>query len=191
MLSKKKNDTDKKVKEKVGRKSKYETYVKIRFDEILGWIKLGIIEAEICSRLGIAVSSWEKYKTEFLELTELLKKGHAKINNDVVNALYKTCIGYIVDETEVINLVPLDKYGEPKKDNAGNIIKPKVAKIRKLTKHILPNTTALIFWLKNKLPGEFKDKHEHEIDLNIKVTKARQPTPEEIEECLSRNKIDE
>ena len=130
---------------KRGRKNKYDTYVEPKFKQIQEWIGEGIIEAEVCNRLGIGVSAWEDYKTKYTELTELIKKGHAKANNNVVKALLKRAGGYEYEEKEIRST-------------------PKGKSVKIIKKQLAPDVTAQIFWLKNKLPEDYKDRRE--LDLS-------------------------
>lgn len=68
------------------------------------------------------------------------------------NALYKRALGYDAEETKV-------EVENGKK------------KITRVTKHVPPDVTAAIFWLKNRKPGAWRDKPmpaaagEQEVDL--------------------------
>ena len=68
----------------------------------------------------------------------------------VESALYKRAIGYDIEETttEV-------KIGE---DGSGQ-----TTVVKKTKKHVAGDTTAQIFWLKNRRPNEWKDKQ----DVNV------------------------
>lgn len=57
---------------KRGRKSVYDEKIKPRFDDIAKWVKRGTTERSIAENLGIAYSTFNKYKVEKTELAELL-----------------------------------------------------------------------------------------------------------------------
>jgi len=40
---------------------------------------------------------------------------------------------------------------------------PKPAKVKRVKKHVAPDVTACIFWLKNRRPAEWRDKVQQEI----------------------------
>ena len=65
----------------------------------------------------------------------------------VENALLKAALGYEYDE-----------------------VKETVNGTETTTKYAQPNTTALIFWLKNRKPKEWRDKQEHEHSGSLGVT---------------------
>ncbi len=148
-------------KKKPGRKNKYKTHISPNLRKIQDWIGQGIIEAEICSRLGISVASWENYKNQNLVLLERIKKGHAKVNNNAVHYLIRRFTGYEYEET--VTEQSFDEKGKVISivDRNGNTVS-KTIKITK--KQLAPDVTALIFWLKNHLPEDYKDRRE--IDLS-------------------------
>ena len=61
------------------------------------------------------------------------------------NALLKRALGYEAEETTT----------EIREENG-----KKTKYIKKTMRHVLPDTTAQIFWLKNRRPDKWRDKHE-------------------------------
>ncbi|MBY0020735.1 transposase [Paenibacillus sp. FSL M8-0228] len=134
-----------------GRPSKYESHVQPKLLLIEAWARDGLTEADICKNLDVGKDAFISYKKEYPELVEALKNGKEVIDVMVENALLKAALGYEYRDEELNKAT-----GEP-------------IELRK-TAH--PNTTALIFWLKNRKPKEWRDKQEIglEGDLNIKVS---------------------
>ncbi|MNT16972.1 hypothetical protein D3C72_1520990 [compost metagenome] len=97
----------------------------------------------------MALSSFCEYKNLNPELAEALKNGREVIDVMVENALLKAALGYDYREEELNKAT-----GEP-------------IELRKVAH---PNTTALIFWLKNRKPREWRDKQELEHSGNMGVT---------------------
>ncbi|GKU76852.1 transposase [Paenibacillus sp. L3-i20] len=128
---------------------KYDTHVKPKLLLIEAWARDGLTDEMICENLGISVASFHNYKRDHVEFLEALKKGKEIIDVMVENALLKAALGYEFEEvtTEYTNLAS----GE-------NVIPVEVTK--KVAKHAAPNTTALIFWLKNRRPTAWRDKQE-------------------------------
>jgi hypothetical protein len=123
---------------------KYDTNVKPKLLLIEAWCRNGLTDKDIAKKLGISEDSFYTYKKEHAEFSEALKNGKEVIDTIVENALLKAALGYDYEEDA------LDKIGE----------------IHSLKKVAHPNTTALIFWLKNRKPKEWRDKQE--MDLAIK-----------------------
>jgi len=114
---------------------------------IEGWARDGLTEEQIYKNLGVSHTTFNKWKNEKVELVEALKKGKEVIDRMVENALLKSALGYNYEEdgmTKDGDVVPLRKVQHP-------------------------NTTALIFWLKNRKPKEWRDRQEvsHEGSMNV------------------------
>ena len=110
--------------------------------KIEGWARDGLTDIQIAQNIGIAVSTLNNWKNKYIELMESLKRGKEVVDRQVENALLKRALGYEYQElkTEVS-----DKDG-----------------IKTVTtiKEVTPDVTAMIFWLKNRKPKEWRDKQE-------------------------------
>lgn len=122
-------------------KGKYEEWLE-DYNLILleGWARDGLTDEQIAHNMGIATGTLYKWKDKYSEIREALKKGKAVADYEVENALFKSALGYDVEEWE------------EKLDNAGVVHKL----YRK--RHIPPSNTAQIFWLKNRKPDYWRDK---------------------------------
>lgn len=123
----------------MARPSKYETHVAPRLTEVSDWVRNGASDREVAERLGIAESTLNDYKKQFSEFSECLKKTRARVDGEVENALLKRALGYDVDE------VTQEIYTDGSKH------------VKKVQRHIPPDTTAMIFWLKNRRPEKWRD----------------------------------
>jgi ATP-dependent Zn protease len=138
-------------KSNAGRKNKYFTNVQPRLDEVVEWCKKGLIDKEIMTLLGISHESFYKYKNEYTEFSDALKEGKTVADDMVEQALYKSAIGF--------------DYMEETVSNKGDVVE-----VRKYSK---PNTTAQIFWLKNRRVDKWRDKqdveHSGAVDVEINL----------------------
>lgn len=116
---------------------KYGTHVKPKLLLIEAWCRDGLTDLDMCKNLDISEDSFYKYKKEHSEFSEALKKGKEVIDVMVENALLKAALGY--------------EYEETKDTENGS---------ERTTKYAHPNTTALIFWLKNRKKEAWRDRHE-------------------------------
>jgi len=125
-----------------------------KLEVLKGWARDGLTDEQIAAKMGIHVSTLYEYKNKYPELNEALKKGKAVIDRKVESTLLKKALGYEVEETkkEAVYNKSTGRY------------EMKVTEIK--TKHINPDTTSIIFWLKNRKPDEWRDKKE--VDLDIK-----------------------
>lgn len=104
------------------------------------WTREGLINEEIAKRLGIAVCTLYEWQKKYPEFSEALKVGKQIIDYRVEDSLLKRALGYDVTETKTV------VYPD------GRI------KTETTIKHIAPDTTAQIFWLKNRKPELWRDK---------------------------------
>ena len=117
-------------------KSKYFTHVEPKLALIEGWARDGLTDEQISKNLGISKTTLYKYKDEHIELFELLKKGKEIVDYEVENALLKRALGYEYDEITY-------ECGE---------------EVKRVRKQVAPDTTAQIFWLKNRKPEQWREK---------------------------------
>ncbi|RXM79238.1 transposase [Clostridium tetani] len=151
-------------------KSKYETHVKDKLILVEGWARNGLTDEQIAKNLGIGLTTFYKYKKEHSELSEALKKGKEVIDFEVENALLKRALGYEYEEVTKERILKKDEQGEPLTDIHGFPIYEMVV-TKTVKKEVTPDTTAQIFWLKNRKPEEWRDKQtiEHSGNLSNEV----------------------
>ena len=123
------------------RKSKYRMRVAPFLKEIGQMAANGATEEEIAGKLGVAYSTFRGYKQEHSELREVLETSKELADLNVEAALYKRAVGFEYEETTH----ELDKI-------SGEMIHTKT-----VTKMVIPDTTAIQFWLKNRKPEEWKE----------------------------------
>ena len=105
-----------------------------------GWARDGLTDEQIAHNMGINVSTLYVYKNEHKEISEALKKGKEVVDRMVENALLKRALGYTYEETRVEIMPDGSKKGI------------------QTTKTVLPDTTAQIFWLKNRRADIWRNK---------------------------------
>ena len=138
------------------------TLAKSKWDEVKeklilveGWARDGLTELQIAQNLGISRATLENYKRDHLDFLDALKRNKEIADRHVENALYKRALGYT--------------YKEVKKT-----INPDGAEfVTETVKEVVADTTAQIFWLKNRKPREWRDKqeveHTGETTVNSKI----------------------
>jgi hypothetical protein len=134
--------------------------VKEKLIQVEAWCRDGLIDEQIAHNLGISIDTFYKYKKEHTEFSESLKRGKEIVDIEVENALLKKTKGYNVQ------LVKTFKTKHIKYDNNGRkISEDEVLETGIDEVHVPADTTAQIFWLKNRKPVEWRDKHEQEIEI--------------------------
>lgn len=144
----------------MARPNLYDTEIKDKLILIQGWARDGLTNEQIAHNLGVAVSSFYKYKAENIELSEALKKGKEVIDREVENALLKRALGYEYIETKTTTNEEGKEF------------------VVTTTKEVVPDTTAQIFWLKNRKPKVWRDKQEISQNINAEVTNLTQEEKE-------------
>ncbi|MDT2864678.1 helix-turn-helix domain-containing protein [Vagococcus carniphilus] len=122
--------------------------------KIEGWARDGLTDEQIANNIGVNVRTIYDWKNKFSQFSHALKKGKDVVDRQVENAMFKSAIGYEYDEITK----ELNKDGELE-----------VTKV--VTKQVQPNSTAGIFWLKNRKPKEWRDKIETEHSGHISTGK--------------------
>lgn len=131
--------------------------VKEKLIQVEAWCRDGLIDADICKNLGISVDTFYKYKKEYTEFSESLKRGKEVIDIQVENSLLKRATGYTYEEVTHENIwnKELERY--------------EMTETKRVFKEVQPDTTAQIFWLKNRKPAEWRDKQEVEMSGNMTI----------------------
>lgn len=118
--------------------------------KIEGWARDGLIDEQIAKNIGIRAGTLYEWKNRFPEFSEALKRGKEVVDREVENALLKRALGYEYTETT----------REAVQDPSSGEVRMQVTK--KVTKQVAPDTTAQIFWLKNRKPDKWRDKPAYE-----------------------------
>lgn len=133
---------------KGGRPTKYKEEYCIQAEKLC---RKGFIDKELADFFEVNVDTIYEWKKVHESFSDALKRGKEHSDNAVVNALYNRAIGYEYEE------VKIETGGETEKTTT-------------TTKQLAGDTTAQIFWLKNRRPSEWKDKQHTE--STVKVIKA-------------------
>lgn len=146
-------------------KSKWEE-VKEKLILVEGWARQGLTELQIAKNLGISKATLENYKKQHLDFLYSLKKGKEVIDFEVENAMLKRALGYEYNEVTKERVLKKDEKGHPITDIHGSPCYEMVV-TKTVKKEVVPDTTAQIFWLKNRKPEQWRDKQNIEHTGNV------------------------
>lgn len=118
---------------------------------------LGATDQEIADFFEIDVRTVYRWKHDYPEFCQSLKDGKEQADARVQRSLYQRAIGYEQDEVKIF--MP------------GGADKPVYAPFRA---KVAPDTTAAIFWLKNRRPEEWREKATTEFEGKIKTEEVGQ-----------------
>ena len=115
---------------KVGRPCKYDEYVKPYLKDIEKMC-LSMDEGQIAKSLGVSHESWCKYKREYVELSEAVKRGKQSLIGELHSVLIKRAKGFNYTESKTV------------RDNDGN------ERTETYTKACPPDVKAIDMLLRN------------------------------------------
>ena len=113
-------------------------------------------EYKVCARpYDMFISKVDKEK--YPEVKQALRKGKEIVDIEVENALFKKALGYNVPVQKAFKLKDI-VYGE----NGKKISETERIEYAEEEIHVPADTTAQIFWLKNRKKAQWRDKVEYE-----------------------------
>lgn len=110
---------------------------------------LGATDDDLANFFEVDVATINRWKLSHKEFCDALKRGKTIADAEMVEKLFHRGKGYSHPEDKIFN------------DNGEPLIVP-------TTKHYPPDTTAAIFWLKNRQPDKWRDKKD--VDANVNHT---------------------
>lgn len=150
-------------KGKKGANSKYDVLdIETRLPEIEGMARDGARDEDIYKALGISRQTYYNWIAKYPEFAEAVKRGKAVIDAEVENELLTNAMGRVYwEETQELAMVRNEETGQQEQ---------KLITTKRVRKYVKPDTTAQIFWLKNRKPNVWRDKQhiEHEGQIGVK-----------------------
>lgn len=103
----------------------------------------GLTDAEIGEFFGVSRTTITNWKGKHPEFIAALKSGKAQSDDRVERSLYQRAVGYSYETEKVFQY-------------QGEVVRAQTIE------HVPPDTTACIFWLKNRRQDAWRDVHRHE-----------------------------
>lgn len=125
-----------------GRPSKFDN---IDLKQVESLARRGWTDEEMSNFFGVVRSTWYKWKADKKEFSDALKNWKDEADERVERTLYERAIGYSCPDTKFATF------------------EGRITDTAQYTKFYPPETTACIFWLKNRQPGKWRDKIDHEL----------------------------
>lgn len=126
-------------KNKGGRPSKYQPDFCRQAEKLTA---LGATDREVAEFFKVSEATLNTWKHQHQEFLASLKLGKDAADRRVEQSLYRKALGYTQDDINFSNY-------------QGTVTQTPYVK------HVPPDTTACIFWLKNRKPQEWRDRVEH------------------------------
>ncbi len=137
----------KKSKRKSGQPTKYKPEYE---NQALILAEKGFTDKEIAKLFKVTEQTINNWKKQFPQFFESLKAGKKIADQKVVQSLYQRALGYSHPEIHISN-------------HQGIVTKTNTIK------HYAPDTTACIFWLKNRDQTNWRDKLDHQHSGSIEM----------------------
>ena len=122
--------------------------------KIEGWARDGLVDEQIAQNIRISRDTLYAWKKRYPDISNALKRGKEVVDRQVENALLKRALGYTYEEITY----------------EGGV------ETKRVVKEVVPDTTAQIFWLKNRKREAWADRQNIElsqpIDDSIKEMEA-------------------
>ena len=147
-----------------------------RLDDLINYTTQGIENKKIAELLDISESSFYRLMADNQEFKEAYQKGIDNRKYVLEKALLKRAEGYSAEEVQFVE-TDSPKDGITKKKTVTQ-------------KNYVPDTTALIFALKNLYGDRYKDRVETVTDINVNFNQIQQLSNEELVKMLSNNIVD-
>ena len=112
--------------------------------------RLGATDPDLADIFEVTRSTINKWKLDHEEFSDALKEGKLTADEKVELSLFERATGYEHKEEKIFN------------NNGQALIVP-------TTKHYAPDTTAIIYYLNNRMPEKYRNKQEftHKIDAAV------------------------
>ena len=141
-------------------KGKYEQWLTTEgLLQLEAWARDGLTDEQIAHNMGIGTTTFYRWKNDYREIQESLKKGKEVVDIEVENALLKRALGYKYVEVTKERVTELNPHtGEPES---------KLVVTKEVVKEVQPDVGAQIFWLKNRKPKMWRDKQQVELSGQV------------------------
>ena len=150
-------------KETRGRKE-----IPVDYDKLTMYSSQAMSNKDIATILGISEATFYVRMAQDQKFKQAYEAGINNRKYSLEKALLKRAEGYDAQEKETIS------------DGEGNVIKVKTTQ-----KSYVPDTTALIFSLKNLYSDKYKEIVQTQTDININVNQIHQLTDDELAKIAS------
>ena len=142
--------------------------------QLESWARDGLTDKQIAHNIGITEQTLNNWKKSYPSFFESLKRGKDVVDIQVENALLKRALGYTYKE------VTREKVFNPETGQY------ELMATKEVTKEVVPDTTAQIFWLKNRRPEQWRDKKDVSVEGSLNTVSSL--TDDELDDRIAKLK---
>lgn len=156
--------------------------------KLQGWARDGLTDEQIAHNIGIRRETLYDWENKYSNISNALKKGKEVVDREVENSLFKRATGYVTVDHQY-KVVDLDddvlwarrnkakneyklKHPEATDEEIKEYAYDHVPTRERIElgqneRTVPPDTTAAIFWLKNRKPNEWRDRKETQLSGSL------------------------
>lgn len=108
---------------------------------------------DVAEKMGVSVQTLRHWKKTYPEIEEAVNESKEILDYKIENALVKRALGYTTTDVKTI-ISPPDKDGN------------RSIRVEKTEKEIPPDTTAIMAWLNNRKPDQWKRNRDNVMQTN-------------------------
>ena len=142
--------------------------------QLEAWARNGLTDEQIAANMGVNVATLYRYKQSYCEICNALKRGKEIVDIQVENALLKRALGYSYTETTK------ERQFNPQTGEYEMTV------TKTVQKEVVGDTTAQIFWLKNRRPDLWRDRKDVSVEGSLNT--ASSLTDDELDDKIARLK---
>lgn len=136
-------------------KGKYEYWLTPEgLTKLRGWAREGLVDQQIAHNMGITRETLNVWKNKFSDISDTIKKGKEVVDYEVENALYQKAVGITKTIKKPMKVKQVDYEDGKRVREVENVV------MVDEEIYVPPDTTAQIFWLKNRKADKWKDRPE-------------------------------
>jgi len=127
-------------------------------EKLTNWAANGYTDTEIAKSVGISRNTYYKWIAAYGDIDDAIKKGRAMCLQQVENTFFRRAMGLCEEVTTT---------SESEKALIDGELTVVRQYVKKTTRALAPDTTALLFYLKNK--GGYRSEPEAQVSVDVEV----------------------
>jgi len=126
-------------------------------ERIVNWAANGLTNEEMARNMGVHRATLQRWMVDHGDICDAIKRGRLLACEAIENALFKKATGMVLEDT-------VEEYKGELRDG-----KPSNGTVTKRTvrRQVPPDTAAVIFYLKNRMPDKYSDRRTVEVEPTV------------------------
>ena len=126
-------------------------------ERIVNWAANGLTNEEMARSMGVHRATLQRWMVDHSDICDAIKRGRLLACEAIENALFKKATGMVLEDT-------VEEYKGELRDG-----KPSNGTVTKRTvrRQVPPDTAAVIFYLKNRMPDRYSDQRTVEVEPTV------------------------